>query len=42
MRLHRNARTTPKARAFIVQRVDTDGWSVEEAAAAAGVSPRTV
>lgn len=42
MRLHRNARTTPKARALIVQRVETEGWSVEETADAAGVSPRTV
>jgi transposase InsO family protein len=42
MRLHRNARTTPKARALIVQRVETEGWSVEETADAAGVSTRTV
>jgi transposase InsO family protein len=42
MRLHRNARTTPKARAVIVQRVNVEGWSVEETAEAFGVSVRTV
>ena len=42
MKLHRNARTTPKARALIVQRVDAEGWSVEETAEAFGVSTRTV
>ena len=42
MKLHRNARTTPKARALIVQRVDREGWSVDETADAFGVSPRTV
>jgi len=42
MKLHRNARTTPKARALIVQRVDDHGWSVEETAKAFGVSRRTV
>jgi transposase InsO family protein len=42
MRVHRNAKTTPKARALIVQRVDVEGWSVEETAEAFGVSMRTV
>ena len=42
MKVHRNARTTPKARALMVQRVDREGWSVDETAAAFGVSPRTV
>lgn len=42
MRLHRNAKTTPKARALIVQRVDVEGWSVERTAGAFGVSRRTV
>jgi transposase-like protein len=42
MKLHRNAKTTPKARALIVQRVDVDGWSVAQTAAAFGVSERTV
>lgn len=42
MRLHPNAKTTPKGRALIVQRVDGDGWSVAQTAAAFGVSARTV
>jgi transposase InsO family protein len=42
MKVHRNARTTPKARALIVQRVDDEGWSVEDTADAFGVSRRTV
>jgi transposase InsO family protein len=42
MNVHRNAKTTPKARALIVQRVEKDGWSVEATAEAFGVSVRTV
>lgn len=42
MRVHPNAKTTPKARALIVQRVDEEGWTVAETAEAFGVSPRTV
>jgi transposase InsO family protein len=42
MRLHPNAKTTPKARALIVQRVVQDGWTVAETAEAFGVSERTV
>lgn len=42
MKLHPNAKTTPKSRALIVQRVEKDGWSVEETAEAFGVSERTV
>ena len=42
MRVHPNAKTTPKARALIVQRVDAEGWTVAETAAAFGVSTRTV
>jgi len=42
MRLHRNAKTTPKGRALIVQRVERDGWTVARTAAAFGVSTRTV
>ena len=42
MKLHPNAKTTPKGRALIVQRVDADGWSVAQTAAAFGVSARTV
>ena len=42
MRLHRNAKTTPKGRALLVQRLEVDGWSVARTAAAFGVSTRTV
>ena len=42
MRMHRNAKTTPKGRALIVQRVEVDGWSVGQTATAFGVSTRTV
>ena len=38
MRLHRNARTTPKARALLVRRVLEDGWSLAGAAKAVGLS----
>jgi transposase InsO family protein len=41
MRLHGNAKMTPMARALLVRRIDDEGWSVTEAAEAAGVSPRT-
>lgn len=42
MKVHRNAKTTPKGRAVIVQRVEREGWSARETAAAFGVSTRTV
>jgi transposase InsO family protein len=42
MKLHPNAKTTPKSRALIVQRVEQEGWTVEKTAEAFGVSPRTV
>jgi transposase InsO family protein len=40
MKLHANARTCPKSRRLIVERIAA-GWSLAEAAAAAGVSERT-
>lgn len=40
MRLHGNARTCPRSRRLLVERVE-HGWSVAAAAAAAGVSERT-
>jgi transposase InsO family protein len=40
MKLHRNARTCPNSRRLIVDRVAA-GWSLTEAAEAAGVSDRT-
>jgi transposase InsO family protein len=40
MKLHGNARTCPKSRRLLVERIEA-GWSVMEAAAAAGISDRT-
>ena len=41
MRLHPNAKTTPKGRALLVERVTERGWTMAKAATAAGVSART-
>lgn len=41
MDIHKNARLTPQSRALLVQRINTDGWTVAEASDAAGVSERT-
>jgi len=41
MRLHGNARLTPFQRALLCSRVRAEGWTVEEAADAAGCSERT-
>lgn len=41
MRLHGNARTCPKSRKLLCDRVRLQGWKVREAAQAAGVSERT-
>jgi transposase InsO family protein len=41
MKLHANARLSVKGRECLVARVETAGWSLTEAAAAAGVSERT-
>jgi len=41
MKLHRNARLSPKGRLLLVGRVEQDGWSLTAAAEAAGVSERT-
>ena len=41
MKLHANARTCPKSRALIAERVLDEGWSLAAAAEAAGVSERT-
>jgi transposase InsO family protein len=40
MKLHRNARTCPKSRKLLCDRIEA-GWSVMEAAVAAGISDRT-
>jgi transposase-like protein len=42
MKIHSNAKTTPRTRALIVQRVEVEGWTVAETAEAFGVSERTV
>jgi transposase InsO family protein len=42
MKLHGNARTCPNSRRLLVERVIEEGWSVSAAAAAAGISERTV
>lgn len=42
MRLHRNAKTTPKMRRLLIDRVTRQGWTQGAVAAAAGVSVRTV
>jgi transposase InsO family protein len=41
MKLHANARTCPKSRRLLVDRVEGQGWSLTAAAGAAGVSERT-
>jgi transposase InsO family protein len=41
MKLHANARLSVKGRELLVDRVEAVGWSVTQAAAAAGVSERT-
>ena len=40
MKLHANARTCPKSRRLLVERIDA-GWSVIDAAEAAGITDRT-
>ena len=42
MRLHANAKTCPNSRGLLVERIETEGWSLTAAAEAAGVSERTV
>jgi transposase InsO family protein len=41
MNLHSRARTCPASRALLVRRMTSAGWSADQAAAAAGVTPRT-
>lgn len=41
MRLHANAKLTPRGRALLVRRVVTEGWRMPAACQAAGVSVRT-
>src|SRR3954447_430705 len=41
MKLHANARSCPRSRRLLVERVGRERWSVLEAAAAAGITDRT-
>jgi transposase InsO family protein len=41
MKLHGNARTCPRSRRLLVTRIEEEGWSRRDAAAAAGISERT-
>jgi transposase InsO family protein len=41
MNVHKNARLTPSGRALMVSRIEEEGWRVDRAAQAAGVSTRT-
>lgn len=41
MKLHGNARTCPKSRRLLVERIESKSWSVTAAAEAAGVTERT-
>ena len=41
MKLHANARLSVKGRELLVERIDVAGWSLMEAAEAAGISDRT-
>jgi transposase InsO family protein len=41
MKLHRNAKTTPAGRFLLIERVKRQGWQVQRAAEAAGISERT-
>ena len=42
MKLHGNAKTCPHSRLLMVQRIEQEGWTLTQAAEAAGVSVRTV
>jgi transposase len=41
MRCHANARLSPIGRRLLVDRIETDGWTVGDAAESAGISERT-
>ncbi len=40
MKVHKNARLTPQGRLLLVLRIEEAGWTVADAAAAAGLSVR--
>jgi transposase InsO family protein len=41
MKLHANARSCPRSRRLLIDRVEQHGWTVKDAAVAAGISIRT-
>lgn len=41
MKIHANARSCPQSRRLLVDRIESEGWSLAQAAAAAGISRRT-
>src|SRR4051794_32966253 len=41
MKLHANARLSPNGRRLLINRLETDGWDIRDAANAAGISVRT-
>jgi transposase InsO family protein len=41
MKIHANARLSPNGRRLLVDRIERDGWTVQAAAEAAGISSRT-
>jgi transposase InsO family protein len=41
MKIHANARLSPNGRGLLIDRIESDGWTVEAAAEAAGISERT-
>lgn len=41
MNIHANAKTCVRSRRLLVQRIEDDGWSLTDAAGAAGISDRT-
>jgi transposase len=41
MKLHANAKLSPNGRRLLIDRIETDGWDIRDAAQAAGISVRT-
>jgi transposase InsO family protein len=41
MKLHANAKLSPNGRRLLIDRLETDGWDIRQAAEAAGISVRT-
>jgi len=37
MKIHKNARLTPQGRLLLVERINQQGWSIAQAAQAAGL-----